>query len=109
MLLNDVLIGKYTDEEYLAHQRKIHKDRCEKAIAWIKKDITNSDLIKKMEADAAYAMQNKFSIPGSCGERIYVGTPPKWDVMHTNDEEGLWVLNRTHYFGDLSRLYHLTG
>ena len=62
-----------------------------------------------MEADAAYAMQNKFSIPGSCGERIYVGTPPKWDVMHTNDEEGLWVLNRTHYFGDLSRLYHLTG
>ena len=109
MLLNNVLVGKYTDEEYLAHQRKIHKERCEKAISWIKKDINNSDFIKKMEDAAAYAMQNKFSIPGSCGERIYVGTPPKWDVMHTNDEEGLWVLNRTHYFNDLAKLYHLTG
>ncbi len=109
MLLDGVLIGKFTDEEFLVHQRKLNKERCEKVIAKIKKDINNSELVKAKEKDAAFAMQNKFDIPGSCGEKIYVGTPPKWSEMHTNDEEGLWVLNRTHHFNELAQLYHLTG
>ena len=109
MQLDGILIGRYTDEEYLAHQRELHKDRCGKVIEWIKKDINNSTLIRDKEKEAAYYMQNRFSIPGSCGERIFVGNPPQWSVMHTNDEEGLWVLNRTHHFDTLAKLYHLTG
>ena len=109
MQLDGILIGRYTDEEYLAHQRELHMDRCGKAIEWIKKDINNSTLIAAKEKEADYYMQNRFSIPGSCGERIFVGDPPQWSVMHTNDEEGLWVLNRTHHFDALAKLYHLTG
>ena len=109
MLLNDVLNGKFTDEEYLENQRKLHKERFDKAIAWVKKDIDNTEFIKKLEQEGAYAMQNLFIIPGSRGVRTYIGTPPQWSVMHTDDEEGLWVVNRTHYFETLSRLYLLTG
>ena len=109
MLLNDILKGKFTDEEYLENQRKLHKNRFDKAIAWVKKDIDNTEFIKHLEQEGAYAMQNLFMIPGSRGVRTYIGTPPQWSVMHTDDEEGLWVVNRTHYFETLSRLYHLTG
>ena len=109
MQLLNVLKGKFTDEEYLLHQREIHKERCEKAIAWLKKDIDNADFMAGLEREAEYAMQNLFIIPGSRGVRTYIGTPPQWSVMHTDDEEGLWVVNRTHYFETLTRLYHLTG
>ncbi|MBQ7343154.1 MAG: alginate lyase family protein [Clostridia bacterium] len=109
MQLQSILKSNFTDEEYLTHQRELHKTRCDKAIAWVKKDINNTELIDRKEKEAAYAMQNLFMIPGSRGVRTYVGTPPKWSVMHTDDEEGLWVLNRTHWFGLLSELYHLTG
>ena len=110
MQLNDVLKRKFTDEEYLAHQRELHKERCDKAIAWIKKDIENTELVKKLEeGEGAYAMQNLFIIPGSRGVRIHIGTPPRWSDSLTDDEEGLWVVNRTHYFETLSRLYLLTG
>ena len=51
MQLDGVLIGKFTDEEFLLHQRQKHKERCEKAIAWIKKDIKNAELIKGKEKD----------------------------------------------------------
>ena len=109
MKINEILSKSFTNEEFLTHQREIHKARTDKAIAWIKKDIDNSELIKRMEDEASYSMQNMFGIPGSCGKRIYVGTPPQWGVMHTNDEEGLWVLNRMNYFTCLCKIYHLTG
>ena len=109
MQLNDVLKREFTDAEFLAHQRDLHKARCEKAVAWVKKDINNEDVVGRLKKEAEYSMKNLFCIPGSRGLRIDVGTPPRWNDSITDDEEGLWVLNRTHYFNDLCKLYHLTG
>ena len=109
MQLNDFLKVEFTDAEYLAHQREIHKERCDKVIASIKKDINNAQLIEKKLKEAEHIMQNMFIIPGSRGVRIHIGTPPRWNDSLTDDEEGLWVVNRTHYFHDLSVLYHLVG
>ena len=109
MQINDILKSNFTAEEYLLHQREMHKERCDKAIAWIKKDINNESLISEKLKEAEYAMQNLFVIPGSRGVRIHIGTPPRWNDSLTDDEEGLWVVNRTHYFTLLSELYHLVG
>ncbi len=109
MRLNEFLKGNFTDEEFLYHQRDLHKERCERAIAWIKKDINNSEVVGKYTRDADYAMQNLFVIPGSRGVRIHIGTPPRWNDSLTDDEEGLWVVNRTHYFNELCKIYHLVG
>ena len=109
MQLNDILKVKYTDEEYLIHQRELHKERCEKAVAWVKKDINNEKQMKALHDMAHYSMQNMFSLPGTMGKRIHVGTPPAWHECRTEDEEYLWSLNRTHYFSELTALYHLTG
>ena len=108
MQLNDILTRQFTDAEYLEHQRVLHKERCDKAIAFVKKDAGNEELIGKMKKEAEYSMKNLFCIPGSRGLRIDVGTPPRWSDSITDDEEGLWVLNRTHYFNDLTKLYHLS-
>ena len=108
MQLNDILKGKFTDEEYLAHQRKLHKERCDKMLAWIKKDVGNAERIDKMKAEANYSMQNLFILPGTRGKRFDVGTPPAWSECRTDDEEYLWSLNRMGYFQNLMRLYHLT-
>ena len=107
MQINDILNGNFTAEEYLAHQREIHKERCDKVVAWVKKDISNESVISEKLKEAEYAMQNLFIIPGSRGVRIHIGTPPRWNDSLTDDEEGLWVVNRTHYFTLLSELYHL--
>lgn len=109
MQLNDVLKRKFTDAEFLAHQRDLHKERCERAIAWVRKDVNNEDVVGRLKKDAEYSMKNLFCIPGSRGLRIDVGTPPRWSDSITDDEEGLWVLNRTHYFNELTKLYLLTG
>ena len=109
MHLNDFLKVDFTDADYLAHQREIHKERCDKEIAWVKRDADNAELIEKKLGDAEYIMQNMFIIPGSRGVRIHIGTPPRWNDSLTDDEEGLWTVNRTHYFYDLSVLYHLVG
>ena len=109
MQINDILKGNFTDEEYLAHQRKMHQERCDKAIKWIKKDADNADRIKEFEAEASYSMQNLFILPGTRGVRLHVGTPPAWNECRTDDEEYLWSLNRTHYFNTLMRLYHIQG
>ena len=109
MHLNDILTAGFTDAEYLAHQRDLHNERCKKAVAWIKKDTNNESVVSRLLKDAEYSMQNLFCIPGSRGLRIHVGTPPRWSDSITDDEEGLWVLNRTHYFDELVKLYHLVG
>ena len=109
MLLNGILTREFTDEEYLAHQRELHKERCEKTIAWIKKDVDNTALIDKKLKDAEYMMRNEFVLPGTRGVRLHVGTPPAWWECRTDDEEYLWSLNRTHYFNDCCQLYYLTG
>ena len=109
MQLNDILKTKFTDEEYLQHQRELHQDRCDKAIAWVKKDINNEKHMNELYDAAHYSMQNMFSLPGTMGKRIHVGTPPAWHECRTADEEYLWSLNRMHYFTELTALYHLTG
>ena len=86
MQLSDILVGNFTDAEYLAHQRDLHKERCEKAIAWIKKDINNESVLARLLKDAEYSMKNLFCIPGSRGLRIDVGTPPRWSDSITDDE-----------------------
>ena len=109
MLLNGILTREFTDEEYLAHQRELHKERCEKTIAWIKKDVGNTTLIDKMKKEAEYSLKNLFILPGTRGVRFDVGTPPAWWECRTDDEEYLWVLNRMHWFNNLVKLYHITG
>ena len=109
MQINDILKSSFTAEEYLLHQREIHKERFENEIAWIKKDKDNESFVAGQLKEAEYAMQNLFIIPGSNGVRIHIGTPPRWSDSLTDDEEGLWVVNRTHYFTLLSHLYHLVG
>ena len=39
MQIKDVLKSNFTNEEYLAHQRALHQERCDNVVAWIKKDI----------------------------------------------------------------------
>ena len=109
MLLNDILKSNYTDAEYLEHQRKLHKERCDKAIAWVKKDVNNPARMEDLRKMGSHSMQNMFILPGTRGVRMHVGTPPAWNECRTDDEEYLWVLNRTHYFNELTALYHLTG
>jgi hypothetical protein len=65
MQLNDVLKRKFTDAEFLAHQRDLHKERCERAIAWVRKDVNNEDVVGRLKKDAEYSMKNLFCIPGS--------------------------------------------
>ena len=110
MKLNDVLKSKFTDEEYLAHQRELHRERCDKFVGEIKRvHSSNRELIEEDEAYAVDAMQNMFVLPGSGGEKMHVGTPPAWSECRTADEEYLWHLNRTGYFKALCRLYLLFG
>ena len=109
MKLNNVLKSKFTPEEYLAHQRELHRRRCDKHAEDIRKELANTDLVEKDKADAVHAMQNMFVLPGSGGERMHVGTPPAWSECRTADEEYLWHLNRMGYFKTLCRLYLMFG
>ena len=109
MSLQDILVTKYTDEEYLAHQRELHKARCEKLMIRLEKDKAKPGYTEKCIADAENAMQNMFVLPGTGGKLFDVGTPPAWNECRTDDEEYLWHLNRMGYFEPLSRLYYLTG
>ena len=109
MQLNDILVGNFTDEEYLAHQRELHRERCDKAVKWIRKDVNNAECIRQLRVETSYSMQNLFILPGTRGVRLHVGTPPAWNECRTDDEEYLWSLNRMGYFNGLLRLYHISG
>ena len=109
MQLNKILKNEFTDEGYLAHQRALHRERCTEYIAGLKRGAGNTALVEGYEAEAAYAMQNMFVLPGSGGVRMDVGTPPAWSECRTSDEEYLWHLNRMGYFKTLCRLYHILG
>lgn len=109
MFLKDVLIGTFTDEEYLVHQRKMHKERCDKSRAQIEKNLGNSEYIEKKRSGAKNAMANMFILPGTRGKLFDVGTPPAWNECRTDDEEYLWSLNRMGYYNQLLELYVLTG
>ena len=109
MKLNGVLKHSFTAEEYLAHQRELHKARCDKFIAKRKHELADPDKVAEWESLAYYAMQNMFVLPGSGGERMDVGTPPAWWECRTADEEYLWHLNRTGYFKTLCDLYLVNG
>ena len=109
MQLNNVLKRSFTSEEYLAHQREIHKDRCGAKIAEIRKKADDAAYIGALEREAVYAMQNLFILPGTRGKRFDVGTPPAWNECRTDDEEYLWSLNRMGYFHTLVPLYLLKG
>ena len=109
MKLNNVLKSEFTSEEYLAHQRELHKARCDEFIKKRVGLLDNPEHLAEHEESAAYAMQNLFVLPGSGGVRMHVGTPPAWSECRTDDEEYLWHLNRTGYFKTLSDLYHFKG
>ena len=109
MQLNKVLKSKFTAEEYLQHQREIHRERLEEYVSYVRLGIDNTELNEEEEAYAQDAMQNMFVLPGTCGEKMHVGTPPRWSECLTDDEEYLWHLNRMGYFKTLCRLYLLFG
>ena len=109
MKLFQILKDNFTDEEYLLHQRELHRARYEKLVLSIEKDKEKPGYLNKCEADAANAMNNMFVLPGTEGKLFHVGTPPAWNECRTKDEEYLWHLNRMEYFKLLSRLYHITG
>ncbi|MBQ7343153.1 MAG: alginate lyase family protein [Clostridia bacterium] len=109
MKLENVLIGKYTDAEYLARQRELHKARFEKLIQRLEKDKAKPGYVEKCVKDSENSMKNLFVLPGTEGKLFDVGTPPAWNECRTSDEEYLWHLNRMGWFKPLSRLYHLTG
>jgi len=109
MKLSDMQATPMSEEQFLSHQRAIHKTRCEALTArlLLKKD--DAAYIEKKRADAEHYMANMFVLPGSGGERMHVGTPPAWNECRTDDEEYLWHLNRMGYFNELTELYLLTG
>ena len=109
MQLNDILTTDFTDEEFLSHQRELHRERCLDHVARIMKKANDTAYIEDEKKAASYAMENMFVLPGSCGVRMDVGTPPAWNECRTDDEEYLWHLNRMGYFKTLCRLYHLIG
>ena len=109
MQLNNVLKSTFTPEEYLAHQRELHKARCDSFVKRSEVILSNPETLADHEQSAVYAMQNMFVLPGSGGVRMHVGTPPKWSECLTSDEEYLWHLNRTGYFKTLCDLYHFKG
>ena len=109
MKLQNVLKTKFTDEEFLAHQREIHRKRYEKFLAEIEKDKADPEKLAELEQGIDNIMKNMFVLPGTGGELFDVGTPPAWNECRTSDEEYLWHLNRMGYFNTLSRLYHFTG
>ncbi len=109
MILQNILKNKFTDIEYLAHQRELHKERFNKYLKDIVKYKADTEYIEKCKNDAENIMKNMFILPGTCGELFDVGTPPAWCECRTDDEEYLWHLNRTVYFKPLCELYHLSG
>lgn len=108
MQLLDVLKREFTDDELLAHQRKIHKKRFEAYINEIEKDKAKPGYVEKCIKNAENAMRNMFVLPGTCGKLFHVGDPPAWNECRTDDEEYLWHLNRMGYFKSLVDLYYLT-
>ncbi len=108
MELSDILLHAYTDEEYLAHQRQLHRARIEAAFDELRRAATPTH-IEGLRRAAAPASEHRFVFPGTGGELFDVGTPPAWHEQRTDDEEYVWALNRTHWFKTWSELYVLTG
>ncbi|MBQ7314831.1 MAG: alginate lyase family protein [Clostridia bacterium] len=109
MELSDIMSREFTDASYLSHQRATHRTRIERAVEDIRRNKDNEAYIERKREEAAYAMQHRFVLPGSGGERMHVGTPPAWHECRTGDEEYLWCLNRMGWFYTLSEMYLLTG
>ena len=109
MQLDNVLKSKFTPEEYLIHQRELHKERIDAFVNRKLIELSNPEVVEEKKAAAVHAMANMFVLPGSGGERMHVGTPPAWSECRTSDEEYLWHLNRTGYFKTLCDLYLLLG
>lgn len=109
MELTDILAQPYTAEEFLSHQRKIHKSVCEKEYAEVMKKATDKEYIEELKATAAHIMKNEMILPGSGGKYMDIGTPPAWNERRTDDNEYLWHLNRMGYHPSLVSLTLLTG
>ena len=106
--LNEVLVKSFSDEEYLAHQRAIHKERCDAARAKITEKKNDEAYVEKCIKNTANAMNNTFILPGTRGKLFDVGTPPAWNECRTDDEEYLWSLNRMGYYHELLIAHLLT-
>ena len=109
MKLSDIMTKSFTDEQFLAHQRELHRERCEKLTARVLLKKDDAEHIERLRCQAAYAMDNMFCLPGTGGVRMHVGTPPAWSDCRSTDAEYLWTLNRMHWFSTLTELYLLTG
>src|SRR5438046_1748396 len=44
-------------------------------------------------ADADESLAGRLILPGTLGERYFVGNPPDWYANPVNDNEFLWLLN----------------
>jgi len=59
--------------------------------------------------DAEYAMQGRFILPGTLGERYFAGNPPRWHEVLRGDLEYICSLNRMQHWETLIKAYAATG
>lgn len=69
------------------------------------------DLKNKIVHEADLALEGMLILPGSGGEPIFVGNPPKWKENPTprKDIEAVYVLNRMEHWKTLLEAFLLTG
>ena len=61
MQLNDILTTDFTDEEFLSHQRELHRERCLDHVARIMKKANDTAYIEDEKKAASYAMKNSIT------------------------------------------------
>lgn len=66
------------------------------------------DTVKETIARAEDAYRGMLVLPGTGGEKEFVGNPPCWLERRHNDNEYLWQLNRMTHWQDLLEAYSLT-
>jgi hypothetical protein len=66
-------------------------------------------LAAEIIAEADRALAGMLVLPGTGAEPYFVGNPPDWYANPVNDNEYLWILNRTGHWRTLLAAYSLTG
>jgi hypothetical protein len=60
-------------------------------------------------AEADRTLAGRLILPGTGAQPYFVGNPPDWFANPVNDNEFLWILNRTGHWRNLLAAYSLTG